>query len=47
MVFSHVIQGHPGGLFQFSGGGVIIINEQLYLDGNFSIEHICIAWYIL
>jgi len=25
MVFSHVIWGHPGGLFQFSGGGAIRI----------------------
>jgi len=35
MVFSHVIRGRPGGLFQFSGGGavrIILVQSQCHLS---------------
>jgi len=38
MVFSHVIQGHPGDIFQFSGGGTIRI---VFASASSSIRAIC------
>jgi len=38
MVFSHMFRGHPGGLFQLSGGGAVRI---ILASASSSIRAIC------